>query len=167
MLDEKSIWRVGDFLTRGAEEHGVLQVDEASLYRHVHIPLAAGWDGPLMTTPREVTEICAKDIGLATFKASVSGSKPGPLATSDRLRPRRNGPISSFATSGRTRLNVTMSDIGASRSKRTRSCEWIAQGCRTSLISADCEPDHGGDADVCPAKAFLRPRCFTSRRALP
>jgi len=86
MLDEKSIWRVGDFLTRGAEEHGVLQVDEASLYRHVHIPLAAGWDGPLMTTPREVTEICAKDIGLATFKASVSGSKPGPLATSEQAQ---------------------------------------------------------------------------------
>ena len=26
MLDEKSIWRVGDFLTRGAEERGVLHL---------------------------------------------------------------------------------------------------------------------------------------------
>jgi hypothetical protein len=43
MLDEKSIWRVGDFLTSALEEHGVLQVDEASLDRHVGMLLAAGW----------------------------------------------------------------------------------------------------------------------------
>jgi hypothetical protein len=42
MLDEKSIWRVGDFLTRGAEEHGVLQVDEASLDRHCSPPDGEG-----------------------------------------------------------------------------------------------------------------------------
>jgi hypothetical protein len=36
MLDEKSIWQGGYFLTRSAEEHGVLQVDEASLYAARH-----------------------------------------------------------------------------------------------------------------------------------
>ena len=85
MLDEKSIWRVGDFLTRGAEEHGVLQVDEAE-------PLSA----------RPYTARCW--VGRGTdddskgghpnlrkrhwpghLPVSVSGSK-GPLATSEQAQ---------------------------------------------------------------------------------